>query len=132
MKVTNNIVNFITKRVNDKVAPVSIERDYEAAKTLAEDFAECLSSRLDAVANAEFERFLEEHPELEGSKLLSPITSHHKFHVSYTEAELCKAYREQIALRREYVNDIVERVSIDATRCKSTEEILVLIDEMLR
>lgn len=132
MRITNDIRDFITKKVEAKVVPVSIEQDFEAAKAIAEQFGQHLSDTLNAVAKKEFENFLSLHPELANSELTSPITTYHKFYVSYSDSEICKEYREQVQLRKEYVDEVIQRVCIDATSCKDTEELLALIERIVR
>ena len=132
MRITNDIRDFITKKVEAKIAPVSIEQDYNAATAVAEQFGQQLSDTISAIAEKEFENFLSLHPELANSELTSPISKYSKFYVAYTNSEICKEYREQVKLRTEYVDEVVQRVCIDATSCKDTEELLALIDRIVR
>ena len=132
MRITNDIKDFIAKKVEAKIAPVSIEQDFEAAKAVAEQFGRDLSDKLNDIANKDFEDFLKLHPELANSSLTSPINNYHKFYIAYSGSEICKEYREQIELRKEYVTEVIQRVCIDATSCKDTEELLALIDRIVK
>lgn len=131
MRITNDIRDFISKKVDAKVAKLSIEQDFTAAVALAERFAETLSNNLSVVAKKEFEDFLRVHPELANSELTSPITTYHRFHVAYSSSEIAKEYQNQLKMRNEYVDEVVQRVCIDATSCKDTEELLKLIDKIV-
>ena len=133
MKITTNIREFIAKKVEAKIAPVSITQDYEAVVTIAEKFGKDLTSRIQAVVKKEFEDFLALHPELANSSLYDPTCGYHGgYCVQHGNSEIAKQYKEQIQLRTEYVDEVIQRVCIDAHSCKNTEELLALIDRIVR
>lgn len=131
MRINIDVRDFIIKKVESKVAKVSIEQDFKAAVALAEKFEKMLSNNLSAVAQKEFEDFLSVHPELANSTFINPI-SHHKFRIAYGNSVITEEYQKQLKMRDDYVAELVQRVCIDATTCKDTEELLALIDRIVR
>ena len=94
VKVTNLVSEFIRKKVESKVAKVTLEQDFETAKLAAELFAKDLTDEVNALAKTRFEEFLAKHPELANSTLTNPLDRHYGYHVSYSSSVICKELME--------------------------------------
>lgn len=130
MKVTHLVSEFIRKKVESKVAKVTLEQDFEAAKDAAEKFAEDLTAEVNALAKSRFEDFLAHHPELANSNLTNPLDRYHSYHVGWGSSVIFKELQELTQMRTDYVEELVQRVCIDATKCKDTEDLIAVIDKV--
>lgn len=130
MKVTNLISDFIRKKVESKVAKVTLEQDFEAAKNAAEQFAIDLTAEVNALAQSRFEDFLAHHPELANSTLSNPLDRHYSYRVGWSSSVIFRELQELVQMRTDYVDELVQRVCIDATKCKDTEDLLAVIDKV--
>ena len=126
MRITNDIRDFITKKVDAKVARVTLESEYKDAMDAVKLFETRVTDGVKAYVEQQFTEFLNLHPELANSELSMRYTS---ISVATYASVIRKEYEELTKLRSEYVDEVVQRVCIDATNCKDTEEILNLIDK---
>ena len=132
VKVTSLVSDFIRKKVESKVAKVTLEQDFETAKLAAELFAKDLTEEVNALAKTRFEEFLAKHPELANSTLTNPLDRYHSYHVSYSSSVICKELVELTEMRKEYVDELIQRVCIDASKCKDSEELEAVIDKVCK
>lgn len=128
MRITNDIRDFISKKVYDKVARVTLEADYKNAMDAAKLFETRVANEVKLYVEQQFTEFLNLHPELANSELSMRYLN---VSVVTDSAVIRKEYEELIKLRTEYVNELIQRVCIDATSCKDTEELLKLIDKIV-
>lgn len=128
MRITNDIRDFIAKKVDAKVAKVTLETEYEDAMTAAKAFEIRVTNEVEFYIKQQFTEFLNLHPELANSEL---STRYLNVSVATYASVIRKEYEELTKLRSEYVNEVVQRVCIDATSCKDTEELLKLIDKIV-
>lgn len=128
MRITNTIQDYISKKVYDKVARVTLEADYENAMNAVKLFETRVANEAKLYVEQQFAEFLNLHPELANSEL-----SMRYFNVSVitNSAVIRKEYEELLKLRSEYVSELIQRVCIDATGCKDTEDLLKLIDKVV-
>ena len=128
MRITNDIRDFISKKVDAKVAKVTLETEYEDAMAAAKAFEIRVTNEVELYIKQQFTEFLNLHPELANSEL---STRYHNISVATYASVIRKEYEELTKLRSEYVDEVVQRVCIDATSCKDTEELLKLIDKIV-
>lgn len=128
MRITNDIRDFITKKVDAKVAKVTLETEYMDAMTAVKAFESRVTAEVEFYIKQQFTEFLNLHPELANSELSTRYTS---VSVATYASVIRKEYEELTKLRSEYVNEVIQRVCIDATSCKDTEELLKLIDKIV-
>lgn len=128
MRITNDIRDFISKKVDAKVAKVTLEAEYKDAMDAVKLFETRVTDEVKLYVEQQFTEFLNLHPQLANSELLMRYTS---VSVSTCASVIRKEYEELTQLRSEYVNEVIQRVCIDATSCKDTEELLKLIDKIV-
>jgi hypothetical protein len=128
MRITNDIRDFISKKVDAKVAKVTLETEYKDAMAAARAFEIRVTDDVEMYIAQQFAEFLNLHPELANSELSTRYTN---VSVSTYASVIRKEYEELTKLRSEYVEEVIQRVCIDATSCKDTEELLKLIDKIV-
>lgn len=128
MRITNDIRDFISKKVDAKVAKVSLEADYANAMDAAKLFETRVANEVKLYVEQQFTEFLNLHPELANSELSMRYIN---VSVATYASVIRQEYEELTKLRSEYVNEVIQRVCIDATSCKDTEELLNLIDKIV-
>lgn len=129
MRITNDIRDFISKKVDAKIARVTLEDDYKDAMTAVKLFEGRVADEVKLYIEQQFTEFLNLHPELANSEL---SMRHFNVSVATYASIIRKEYEELTALRKDYVAEVIQRVCIDATNCKDTEELLALIDRIVK
>lgn len=132
MRITKQIEAFIRNKVEAKVAPILGEQEYNNTVNMCEQWANDITKKLNDVVELEFYALIDAHPELEGAELTNPLEHYHKLHVRYSTAVFSKEMQEKRKLREDYVDEVCQRVCIDAAQCKDTTEILQLIDRLVK
>lgn len=131
MRITNDVADFIRKKVNAKVACVSVEQDFNDAVALVKQFETELAAKVERAVQAEFDTLINAHPELDGAELINPLNQHCRIWLNLGKSSINLEYAEARKLREDYVDEIVQRICIDATSCKNTEKIITLIDKIV-
>ena len=130
MRVTTQVEHFIRSQLEAKVARPSVIQDFNDAKNAVQQFEKGLVAKFDSIAQMEFAEFVKNNPELAGAEL--EISRHaNRYSVAWSNSTVCTERNEAMGLRTEYVNELVQRVCIDATRCKDTKDLLELIDKVV-
>lgn len=130
MKVTRQVESFIRGNVETKVAEPSVVQDYKDASNAVQQFEKELTDKIDSIAQMEFTEFVKNNPELAGAELIVSTYSR-RYRVAWNNSTVRTEYDETTKLRTEYVDEVVQRVCIDASKCKDTKELLELIDKVV-
>lgn len=128
MRLNNTVIDFISKKVDAKVAKVTLETEYIDAMDAVKAFELRVANDVELYIKQQFTEFLNLHPELANSELSTRFTN---VSVATYASVIRKEYEELTKLRLEYVNEVIQRVCIDATSCKDTEELIKLIDKIV-
>lgn len=130
MKVTRQVESFIRSKVEAKVAMPSILQDYKDASDAVKQFEKALADKHDSIAQMEFAEFIKNNPELNGAELSVNAFSR-KYNVAWSNSTVCMECNEATQLRMQYIDEVFQRVCIDASKCKDTKELLELIDKVI-
>ena len=132
MRITRQLEDFIRSKVDAKIAPVLGEQEYEDTVSMCEQWGADLTEKVNTMVRSEFDAFVKAHPELEGAELSNSLERFNKLHIRYAKAVFSNEMEEKRKLRSDYVDEVCQRVCIDATQCKDTADILQLIDKIIK
>lgn len=127
MRITYQVRDYIRKTIDKKLAPVTLEQDCKMLEQAMQDSAAVINERFEQIVKEEIQTLVDKHPELKGVKLYD---RYGKLQYNISDVAIFEELKSLKADREQYLYELVDRVCIDATGCKTTEDLIALITEL--
>ena len=127
MRLTNEVKNYIEKRVEQLVPKSCLEAQLSELEEAGERVAAELNAKIALLMKETLDEFVKTHPEAEGSDFDFNRYGSNYFIYTTRHSALSKELRQANELRKELVNNIVAMVQFDAANCKDS----IALDERI-
>ena len=127
MRLTNEVKNYIEKRVEQLVPKSCLEAQLNELEEAGDRVAAELNAKVEALMKEMLNEFVKTHPEAEGSEFHFNKYGSSYFVYNTRHSALSKELVQANELRKELVNNIVAMVQFDAASCKDS----IALDERI-